>query len=201
MPCMSDVTRLIDAISHGDPRAADELLPLLYGELRQLAADRLAHEKPGQTLQATALVHEAYLRLVGDDGGPRWDGRAHFFGAASEAMRRILIDRARRNRRVKHGGEFQRVDLDAVHAASAHAASDRDAEMLAVNDLLDELARLDAGAAEVVKLRYFAGYTLEEIADLLEVSRSTVQRRWSFARAWLFARLPQEDAESQQVSP
>jgi RNA polymerase sigma factor (TIGR02999 family) len=198
---MSDVTRLIDAISHGDPRAADELLPLLYGELRQLAADRLAHEKPGQTLQATALVHEAYLRLVGDDGGPRWDGRAHFFGAASEAMRRILIDRARRNRRVKHGGEFQRVDLDAVHAASAHAASDRDAEMLAVNDLLDELARLDAGAAEVVKLRYFAGYTLEEIADLLEVSRSTVQRRWSFARAWLFARLPQEDAESQQVSP
>jgi RNA polymerase sigma factor (TIGR02999 family) len=185
---MSEVTQLIDAISHGDRQAADQLLPLLYDELRRLAVDRLANERPGQTLQATALVHEAYLRLVGEDGGPMWDGRAHFFGAAAEAMRRILIERARRNRRVKHGGELRRVDLD----DAAPTTGDRDAEILAVNDLLEELARQDADAAEVVKLRYFAGYTLEEVADLLEISRSTVQRRWNFARAWLFTRLPQE---------
>jgi RNA polymerase sigma factor (TIGR02999 family) len=183
---MSEVTQLIEAISQGDKRSAEQLLPLVYDELRRLAAGRIASERPGQTLQATALVHEAYLRLVGDDGGPQWDGRAHFFGAAAEAMRRILVDAARRKARLKHGGERQRVDLN----TAVHPSSDRDAQMLAVNDLLDELAGEDAGAAEVVKLRYFAGYTLEEAADLLGISRSTVQRRWNFARAWLFSRLP-----------
>lgn len=183
---MSEVTQLIDAINLGNRQAADQLLPLLYNELRRLAADRLAMEKPGQTLQATALVHEAYLRLVGDDGGPRWNGRAHFFGAAAEAMRRILIERARRNRRVKHGGEFRRVELENAQ----HPPGDREEEMIVVDDLLDELERQDAGAAEVVKLRYFAGYTLDEVAELLEISRSTVKRRWNFARTWIFCRLP-----------
>jgi RNA polymerase sigma factor (TIGR02999 family) len=181
---MSEVTQLLESLKRGEARAGDELLPLVYRELRQLAAHRLSHEAPGQTLQATALVHEAYLRLVGDHGGPQWEGRAHFFGAAAEAMRRILVDRARRTRRVKHGGERQRVELHDDLAS----AGDREAELLAVNDLLDDLARQDAGAAEVVKLRYFAGYTLDEVADLLAISRSTVQRRWSFARAWLFTR-------------
>lgn len=183
---MADVTELLHVIQQGEALASDELLPLVYRELRQLAEHRLSHEAPGQTLQATALVHEAYLRLVGDHGGPQWDGRAHFFGAAAEAMRRILVDRARRTRRMKHGGERQRVEFN----ADLVAASEREIEMLAVNDLLDELARQDGGAAEVVKLRYFAGYTLEEVADLLAVSRSTVQRRWNFARAWLFAQFP-----------
>ena len=178
---MNDVTRILSAIDQGDPQAAGELLPLIYEELRRLAAVRLAHEKPGQTLQATALVHEAYMRLVGDDGGPMWANRAHFFGAAAEAMRRILIERARRNRRIKHGGEYCRVELD----EALDPNGGREEEMIAVNDVLDELARQDPSAAEVVKLRYFAGYTLEEVADLLEVSRSTVQRRWNFARAWI----------------
>ncbi len=185
---MSEVTQLIESICQGRDQAAEQLLPLVYDELRRLAAARIAQEKPGQTLQATALVHEAYLRLVGDDGGPRWDGRAHFFGAAAEAMRRILIERARRKTRPKFGGDRNRVDLD-DGMLEVHQRED---EMLAVDEILDELAHEDPGIAEVVKLRYFAGYTLDEVADLLEISPSTVKRRWNFARAWLFRRIPVE---------
>jgi RNA polymerase sigma factor (TIGR02999 family) len=186
---MSEVTQLIESIRQGRDQAADKLLPLVYDELRKLAAARIAQEKPGQTLQATALVHEAYLRLVGNDGGPKWDGRAHFFGAAAEAMRRILIERARRNRRPKLGGDRKRVELD----DGMLQLPQRDDEMLAVDEILDELAREDPGIAEVVKLRYFAGCTLDEVADLLQISPSTVKRRWTFARAWLYRRIPFEN--------
>jgi RNA polymerase sigma factor (TIGR02999 family) len=183
---MSEATQLWSRLESGDASASAELLPLVYEELRKLAAAKLAQEKPGQTLQATALVHEAYLRLIGLNGSQRWDGRGHFFSAAAEAMRRILIERARRNHRLRHGGNHQRVPLDDAMQPS----SQYDTEMIAVNDLLDELACEDPEAADVVKLRYFAGFTLEEVADLLQVSASTVKRRWIFARAWLFRRLP-----------
>lgn len=189
---MSDVTQILSRLDSGDPAASEELLPLIYGELRKLAAARLAHEKPGQTLQATALVHEAYLRIVGSNGASHWDNRGHFFAATAEAMRRILIERARRSRRLKHGGAHKRADLvDAVDPASRH-----DDEMIAVNDTLDELARQDPGVAEVVKLRYFGGFTIDEIADLLQVSSSTVKRRWNFARVWIYCRISHETADS-----
>ena len=183
---MSDVTRLIDAAAAGDPRAAADLLPLVYDELRKLAASRLAAEKPGQTFQATALVHEAYLRLVGpDNGGPGWNGRGHFFAAAAEAMRRILVDAYRRKGRAKRGGDRHRVELDDLPAPADDPADD----LLAVDAALDALARFDPTKAEVVKLRYFAGLTVEQTADCLNLSPATVKRLWAVARAWLYRHL------------
>jgi len=182
---MSDVTRLLDRAQGGDPKAADELLPLVYEELRKLAAARMARESPGQTLQPTALVHEAWLRLVGkaDSAGKnqRFDGRAHFFAAAAEAMRRILIDNARRKRALRHGGGQGRVDIQEAEIAIAA----QDDELLAVNEALEKLAAEDQSLAELVKLRFFVGLTGKEAAEVLGVSEPTVERRWAFARAWL----------------
>ncbi len=180
----AEVTQLLNAIEHGDPRAADELLPLVYQELRKLAASKMAHETPGQTLQATALVHEAWLRLAGGDQ-PNWENRGHFFAAAAEAMRRILIDRARRRARLRHGGQWQRVDLEHVSVA----VEDPDDTVLAINDALEKLAREDTLKAQIVKLRYFVGLGQAEIAGLLGVSEPTVRRHWAYARAWLWAEL------------
>ena len=178
---MSDVTRLLDAAAAGDRRAAADLLPLVYDELRKLAAARLAEEKPGQTLQPTALVHEAYVRLVGGEQSRDWDGRGHFFAAAAEAMRRILVNHARDRNRLKRGGGRQRVDLDRLTGLAA--ASDDD--LLGLDDALDRLAKDYPAAAALVKLRFFAGMTLGEAADALAVPRRTADRHWSFARAWL----------------
>jgi RNA polymerase sigma factor (TIGR02999 family) len=178
---MNEVTRILDAIQRGDSNAADALLPLVYEELRRLAAQRMAHEAPGQTLQATALVHEAWLRLGGDDQ-PGWQNRAHFFAAAAEAMRRILIDKARRKNYLCHGGGAERVNLDGLDLA----ASVDDEQLLALNEALDHLAAHDATKAEVVKLRFFAGLTNEQVARVLGVSEPTVKRHWAYARAWLF---------------
>ncbi len=185
---MSDVSRLLDAAAGGDRRAAEDLLPLVYDELRRLAAAQLANERPGQTLQATALVHEAYLRLIGKDGGPAWDGRGHFFAAAAEAMRRILVESARRKNRVKRGGGLRRVDLDQVEAAIEPAD-----HLLALDEALDRLAEEDARKAELVKLRYFAGLSIEEAASCLGVSRATADRDWAYAKAWLFHRLRSDE--------
>jgi len=178
---MSDVTEILTAIDQGALARADELLPLVYEELRKLAAARMAQESPGQTLQPTALVHEAWLRLVGD-ANPKFDGRAHFFAAAAEAMRRILIDNARRKRALRHGGGQARVDIQDVEIAAAA----RDDELLAVHEALDKLAAEDNGLAELVKLRFFVGLTNKEAAEVLGVSEPTVERRWAFARAWLY---------------
>ena len=183
---MSDVTRILSAIDQGDPHAAGELLPLVYGELRKLAAQRLAQEKPGQTLQATALVHEAYLRLVGGDQPHDWSGRGHYFAAAAEAMRRILVECARRKQRVRHGGDRDRVDLDDLAIPAAH---DRATDLLALDEALTAFAKEEPAKAELVKLRYFAGLTLEEAGGCLGISISTAKRHWALARAWLFAEL------------
>ena len=178
---MSDVTRILESIERGDPKAADELLPLVYGELRKLAAAKMANEAPNQTLQPTSLVHEAWLRLVGNDN-PQFANRAHFFSAAAEAMRRILIDKARRKKAVRHGGDLQRVDIESVDVA---ALAD-DEELLAVNEALDKLAAQNKVEAELVKLRYFVGMTLEEAAQVLNISARTADNYWAHARAWLF---------------
>jgi len=178
---VSDVTHILTAIEQGDVSAADKLLPLVYDELRKLAVHRMANELPGQTLQPTALVHEAWLRLVGGDN-PEFAGRAHFFGAAAEAMRRILIERARRKRAVRHGGGQQRVDLEHVEVASVN----EDEQLLAINEALDRLAAAHPVQAEVVKLRYFVGMTNIEIAHALGLSERTVKNYWSHARVWLF---------------
>jgi RNA polymerase sigma factor (TIGR02999 family) len=177
---MSEVTRILDAIGHGDPKAAEELLPLVYNELRRLAAHKMAGEQPGHTLQPTALVHEAWLRLVGD-GDPGWQNRAHFFAAAAEAMRRILIDRARRKQAVRHGGGQVRVELE----ESAIEAPADDEKILQVNEALDALAAEDPEKAEIVKLRFFAGLSHEEIAALLGVNEKTVRRHWEVAKVRL----------------
>ena len=177
---MSDVTRILESIEQGNPQVADELLPLVYDELRKLAAARMARENPGHTLQPTALVHEAWLRLV-DDDNIRWEGRAHFFAAAAEAMRRILIDRARRRNARRHGGDQKRVDLQDVEIA----APDDDDQLLAVNEALEKFAAQDKLKAELVKLRYFAGLTIEEAAQVLRISEPTAKRYWTFAKAWL----------------
>ena len=189
---MSDVTQILSRLDCGDQSASADLLPLVYDELRKLAAARLAQEKPGQTLQATALVHEAYLRLVGDEGGPQWNGRAHFIGAAAEAMRRILVDEARRKGRIKRGGQRQREELD----LDGLAVESMGADLLAVDELLDELAQYDATKAELVKLRFFAGFTLAEAAEVLGISAATADRHWAYARAWLADRLCDENIVS-----
>jgi len=178
---VSDVTRILESIEHGDPKAADELLPLVYEELRKLAASKMARELPDQTLQPTALVHEAWLRLVGNDS-PQFANRAHFFAAASEAMRRILIDKARRKRALRHGGGQQRVELEGLQVA----VPCDDEELLGVNDALDKLAAQFKAEAELVKLRYFAGMTLEEAAVVLDISARTADNYWAHARAWLY---------------
>jgi RNA polymerase sigma factor (TIGR02999 family) len=176
---MTNVTRILSAIEQGDPNAAEQLLPLVYEKLRKLAAQRLAQEQPGQTLQPTALVHEAYLRLVGTED-PGWDGRGHFFAAASEAMRRILVENARRKHRLKHGGgrgrEPEDVDI---------AAPERPERLLALDEALDRLATINPRAAELVKLRYFAGFSNAEAASLLEISPRKADQVWAYARAWL----------------
>ena len=182
---MSDVTRVLSAIEQGDPRAAEQLLPLVYAELRKLAAQRLARESPGQTLQATALVHEAYLRLVDPNDAKPWNGRRHFFGAAAEAMRRILVENARRKASAKHGGKLQREELPESKLV-APALSD---DLLALDEALSQLAQTDAIAAELVKLRYFAGLTSDQAAEALGLSSGTADRTWAYARAWLQKKL------------
>jgi RNA polymerase sigma factor (TIGR02999 family) len=180
---MNDVTRILSAIEQGDPRAAEQLLPLVYDELRRLAAQRLAQEKPGQTLQATALVHEAYLRLVAGDQEREWDGRGHFFAACAEAMRRILVEKARRKQRLRHGGDLQQQPLDGQEPAIVSAVDEID--LLALHEALDRLEALSPRRAQLVKLRYFAGFTLPEIATLLGVAQSTAEADWTYAKAWL----------------
>src|SRR6478735_229945 len=186
---MNDVTQILSAIDQGDPHAAEQLLPLVYEELRKLAAHKLAEERSGQTLQATALVHEAYLRLVMPTGevpdGQHWDGRRHFFAAAAEAMRRILINRARDRGRLKRGGQWRRLRLDHIDLSVAEPPD----ELLPLNDALDQLAQEDPECAELVKLRFFAGLTLDEAAETLGVVRRTADRYWAFARSWLYAAL------------
>jgi RNA polymerase sigma factor (TIGR02999 family) len=185
---MSDVTRILNAIERGDAKATDELLPLVYEELRLLAAQKLSHESPGQTLQATALVHEAYIRLVGD-GSESWDGRRHFFAAAAEAMRRILIESARRKKSAKRGGERCRVDMADVDAC-CHMPSE---ELIVLDEALDRLGSEAPLKAELVKLRFFAGLSIDQAAEALGISRATAIRHWSFARAWLYQQVRQDD--------
>jgi RNA polymerase sigma factor (TIGR02999 family) len=182
---MNEVTQLLDAAARGEAQAAAQLLPIVYDELRQLAAQKLAHEQPGQTLQATALVHEAYLRLIGAEDENRWGSRGHFFGAAAEAMRRILVEHARRRGRVRHGGEHRRVPLAGVDVAERDDSDD----VVALDEALDKLAEVEPAAAQVVKLRYFAGLTIEETAQVLDISVRTANRHFAFAKAWLFQRL------------
>jgi len=188
---MSEVTRMIDAAAAGDANAAAELLPLVYDELRKLASQRLANEKPGQTLQATALVHEAYVRLVGDAADPHWDGCGHFFAAAAEAMRRILIERARRKGCQKAGGGRQRVDLTDVEPA----VEGPDLELLALDEALQKLERKEPRKAEVVKLRFFAGLTNEQAAVALGISISTAENDWAYARSWLRLQMDGPDGD------
>jgi RNA polymerase sigma factor (TIGR02999 family) len=178
---MHEVTRILSAIEQGDPSAAEQLLPLVYDELRRLAAERMAQEKPGQTLQATALVHEAYIRLVDAEKAQHWDSRGHFFAAAAEAMRRILVDSARRKKSRKRGGDRDRVELDSEIAAPESEAAD----LLAVDDAVSRLTIDDPQAAELVKLRYFAGFSITQAAEILGIPRSSAYEQWTYARAWL----------------
>ena len=179
---MSDVTQILNAIDAGDPKAGEQLLPLVYDELRKLALHKMAQEKPGQTLQATELVHEAWIRLVGSDEQKCWNSRGHFFGSAAEAMRRILVDRARAKARVRHGGRLTRVDLEHVNLATEDAGE----TVLAMNEALEALGRHSPQKAEIVKLHYFTGLEYSEIAEALGLSLSTVERHWAYARSWLF---------------
>ena len=178
---MSDVTHILSAIEQGDPSAAEQLLPLVYDELRRLAAQQLAGEKPGQTIQATALVHEAYLRLLGPQGARHWNGRAHFFRAAADAMRRILVDRAREKHSLKRGGDWRRVDFEELDVTTSVSPD----QLVALDDALERLAALDHLAGALVKLRYFAGLALDEAAGGLNISTATAYRHWAYARAWL----------------
>ena len=182
---MNDVTQILSQIESGDPAAAEQLLPLVYDELRKLAAAKLAQEKPGQTLQATALVHEAYLRLVDTDKSRQWNSRGHFFGAAAEAMRRLLVEKARRGARIRHGGRHARIQLDKLDLAEPGASGD----LLALDEALDRLAAEEPAAVEVVKLRYFAGLTIDQTAAALDISVRTANRHWAYAKAWLFQEL------------
>jgi len=192
---LSDVTRILESIEHGDPKAADELLPLVYGELRKLAGSKMADETPNQTLQPTALVHEAWQRLVGKDN-PQFANRAHFFSAAAEAMRRILIDKARRKRAQRHGGAQQRVDLEEVEVA----APGDDDELLAVNEALDKLSVQHKAQAELIKLRYFIGMTVAEAAAVLGISARTADNYWAHARAWLYREIKAAHKAADQSS-
>ena len=185
---MSDVTRILSAIEHGDLHASAQLLPLVYDELRKLAAAKLAQEKPGQTFEATALVHEAYLRLVDVDKVQLWNSRGHFFAAAAEAMRRLLVENARRKDRLKHGREHQRVDLDSGCSVSAAPTLD----LLALDEALTKLAAAAPAKAELVKLRFFAGLTMPEAAAALDISLATAERYWTFAKSWLYAELAED---------
>jgi RNA polymerase sigma factor (TIGR02999 family) len=204
---MSDVTRILSAIDQGDPHAAEQLLPLVYDELRQLAAQRLAHEKPGQTLQATALVHEAYLRLVSppppspdearDSGEGQWSSRGHFFAAAAEAMRRILIENARRKKRAKHGGKHHRVDLDEACQVVEEPCDDLEA----LDEALGRLERVDPLAAQLVKLRYFAGLTMPQAAEALGLALRTAERNWTYARTWLLRELSRGEMDTPPSTP
>ena len=182
---MNEVTRILSGIEAGDPQAAEQLLPLVYDELRKLAAQKLANEKPGQTLEATALVHEAYLRLVDTDKAQQWNSRGHFFAAAAEAMRRVLVENARRKQRVKHGGGRQRLDLDEACPVVQPPSDD----VLALDEALTRLAACDPVRAELVKLRFFAGLTMPEAAQALGLSLATAERHWTFVRTWLYAEL------------
>ncbi len=187
---MSDVTRILTEIAQGDAQAAEQLLPLVYDELRRLAGQRLAHEKPGQTLQATALVHEAYLRLLGPSGTEQpWNSRGHFFAAAAEAMRRILVENARRKGRKKHGGELQRGELD----ESELATTTTDDRLLEIHEALDALAAEDPQAAELVKLRFFAGFSLSQAAEIVGMSRTSAYELWAYARAWLRCKVEERE--------
>src|SRR5262245_25544494 len=188
---MNEVTHLLNAIDQGDPRAGDQLLPLVYDELRKLAARKLAHERPGQTLDATALVHEAYLRLVGSAEGPGWANRRHFIAAAAEAMRRILVENARRKGRGKHGGGRRREQPD-LDALSADAPAQ---DLLALHEALEQFAAHDPLKAKLVELRFFAGLTLEQAAECLDISLSTADRGWRYARAWLYTAMAGNDPE------
>jgi RNA polymerase sigma factor (TIGR02999 family) len=182
---MNEVTRILEAIDQGEPHASEQLLPLVYDELRKLAVRRLADENPGQTLQATALVHEAYLRLVDVETAQRWNSRGHFFSAAAEAMRRILVENARRKKALRRGGDRNRLDLDEPEAPRLSE------DVLALDEALEKLARKDAAKAELVKLRYFAGLTMEESARTLGISPATANRWWNYARAWLHQEISQ----------
>ncbi len=188
MMVMSDVTQILSRIESGDPTGASELLPLVYEELRQLARHKLAHELPGQTLQATALVHEVYLRLLGNSNSASWDSRAHFFAAAAEAMRRILVDQARRKGSIKRGGNAKRVDLENDLLVAGHVGISPE-DLIELDDALKEFEAIDPVRARVVKLHFFSGFTLPETAEALGVSLATVKRQWVFARSWLFGRI------------
>jgi RNA polymerase sigma factor (TIGR02999 family) len=188
---MSEVTRILSAIDQGDPSAAEQLLPLVYDELRRLAAQRLAHEKPGQTLDATGLVHEAYVRLVDVEQAQHWNSRGHFFAAAAEAMRRILVESARRKKREKHGGDRRRVPLEDLHHIT-----ETDDGVLALDEALARFAAAEPAKAELVQLRFFAGLSTPETAAALGVSRATAERWWAFARTWLFSELRDPDEKS-----
>jgi RNA polymerase sigma factor (TIGR02999 family) len=187
---MSDVTQILSAIDQGDAHAAEQLLPLVYDELRRLAVQNLAHETPGQTLQATALVHEAYLRLVDADCARQWNGRVHFFRAAAEAMRRILVDHARQKQSDKRGGAWGQVDLERAAEVVAEPGDD----VAAVNEALELFARHDPMKAELVKLRFFAGCSMEEAAELLGISRATADRYWRYAKTWLYCAMTRQNA-------
>ena len=188
---MTDVTQILNAIEQGDTRAADKLLPLVYGELRLLAAQKLSREPPGQTLEATALVHEAYIRLVGDQG-PNWSNRGHFFAAAAEAMRRLLVDNARRKKSQRRGGHLQKVDLDNLDVAGKNPPDD----LIELDEALTRLTEEDGDVAELVKLRYFGGLTLEQAADMKGISRRTAGRHWNYARLWLYREMKKADETS-----
>jgi RNA polymerase sigma factor (TIGR02999 family) len=192
---MTDVTRILSAIEQGDPHAAELLLPLVYDELRKLAAERVAQERPGQTLQATALVHEAYLRLVDTEKGQHWNSRGHFFAAAAEAMRRILVEQARRKRRAKHGGDRRRVGLEEARNI-AEAPSD---ELVALDEALSRFEAIDPVASQLVKLRYFAGLTMPAAAEALGLSLRSAERNWTYARTWLHRELSQGDAADESA--
>src|SRR4029079_6695927 len=193
---MTDVTRILSAIEQGDPRAAEQLLPLVYDELRKVAAQKLAQATPGQTLQATALVHEAYLRLVDTTKAHHWNGRGHFFAAAAEAMRRILVESARRKSRLKHGREHPRVDLDSDCLVSAAPSLD----LVALDEALSRLAETEPAKAELVKLRFFAGLTMPEAAAALNISLATAERYWTFAKSWLYAELADDSSAPKKNS-
>ncbi len=182
---MTPITRVLDDVRAGKPGAAAELLPLVYDELRKLAATKLAHEQPGHTLEATALVHEAYIRIVGTTPVAEWDGRGHFFAAAAEAMRRILVDAARRKQAEKHGGHLHRHDAADIPIAAPQPAED----LVALDEALDKLTALDPVKAELVKLRYFAGLTIEQAAEALDISAATAKRYWTYSRAWLYQQI------------